>query len=171
MKTVRLDFSGGVNVITDKSVLPDKFASIMDNVDLRSGFPRCVKEPIFYRAVDGSSTKQIFSYRGRWITSDKTRDYATEFINGSERIYFTEDGASPKKQVETVEVPLGTPRPTSQPIVSSANNIVPFIEKLNLLKEEVSHRVVIITLFLQNFPTALRHPVALPVKHLPLEKK
>jgi len=134
MKTVRLDFSGGVNVITDKSVLPDKFASIMDNVDLRSGFPRCVKEPIFYRAVDGSSTKQIFSYRGRWITSDKTRDYAAEFINGSERIYFSEDGAIPKKQVETVEVPLGTPRPTSQPLVSSANNIVPIIDKIELVE-------------------------------------
>lgn len=135
MKTVRLDFSGGVNVITDKSVLPDKFASIMDNVDLRSGFPRCVKEPIFYRAVDGSSTKQIFSYRGRWITSDKARDYAAEFINGSERIYFSEDGASPKKQVETVEVPLGTPRPTSQPLLSSAENIVPVIEKIELIEQ------------------------------------
>lgn len=133
MKTVRLDFSGGVNVITDKSVLPDKFASVIDNVDLRSGFPRCVKEPIFYRAVAESNTKQIFSYRGRWIYSDKPRDYATEFINGSERIYFTEDGAIPKKMVEGVEVPLGTPRPTSQPLVSSANNIVPIIDEIELI--------------------------------------
>jgi len=133
MKTVRLDFSGGVNVITDKSVLPDKFASVIDNVDLRSGFPRCVKEPIFYKAVAESNTKQIFSYRGRWIYSDKPRDYATEFINGSERIYFTEDGAIPKKMVEGVEVPLGTPRPTSQPLVSSANNIVPIIDKIELI--------------------------------------
>lgn len=137
MKQVRVDFSGGVNVIADKSVMEDRYGSVMDNIDLRSGFPRCVKEPIFYRLVYGpysppygsenQNTKKIFSFRGRWIYSDNWRDYCTEFIDQTERIYWTELGEKPVKMIEGTEVPLGTERPTSQLIVSGTASIIPRI--------------------------------------------
>ena len=123
MKQIRLDFSGGLNIIADKSVLPDKFGTVMDNIDLRSGFPRCFKEPLFNRIVSGSTTKKIFNFRGRWIFSDRWRDYVADYINGIERIYWSESINSveysgtedllPQKMIEGTTVPLGTARPAS----------------------------------------------------------
>ena len=146
MKQVRVNFSGGVNVIADKSLMEDHYGSVMDNVDLRSGFPRCVKEPIFYRLVYGpysdpvygstyQDTKKIFSFRGRWIYSDNWRDYSTEFVGQTERIYWSELGQSPIKMVEGTEVVLGTPRPTSQPIVSGTASIIPRIISVEALAD------------------------------------
>ena len=136
-KQIRLDFSGGVNVIADKSVLPDKFGTVMDNIDVRSGFPRCFKEPIFNQIVANTDTTKIFNFRGRWIYSDNWRDYVADFINGIERIYWTEsinsvgydgDGdLAPQKMIEGTEVPLGTSRPETAPIVSSGKSIVPLM--------------------------------------------
>jgi len=138
MKQIRLDFSGGLNIIADKSVLPDKFGTVMDNIDLRSGFPRCFKEPLFNRIVSGSTTKKIFNFRGRWIFSDRWRDYVADYINGIERIYWSESINSveysgtedllPQKMIEGTTVPLGTARPASAPIVSQGKNIVPRME-------------------------------------------
>ena len=142
-KQIRLDFSGGVNVIADKSVLPDKFGTVMDNIDVRSGFPRCFKEPIFNQIVANTDTTKIFNFRGRWIYSDNWRDYVADFINGIERIYWTEsinsvgydgDGdLAPQKMIEGTEVPLGTSRPETEPIVSSGGNIVPTINQITLI--------------------------------------
>ena len=136
-KQIRLDFSGGVNVIADKSVLPDKFGTVMDNIDVRSGFPRCFKEPIFNQIVANTDTTKIFNFRGRWIYSENWRDYVADFINGIERIYWTEsinsvgydgDGdLAPQKMIEGTEVPLGTSRPETAPIVSSGKSIVPLM--------------------------------------------
>lgn len=145
MKQIRLDFSGGVNVITDKSVIPDKFGTVMDNIDLRSSFPRCFKEPIFQQIVSESTTKKIFNYRGRWIYSDNWRDYVADFINGIERIYWSENinelestseyTLAPQKMIEGTQVPLGTPRPTSKLIASSAKSIVPNITAVTLIND------------------------------------
>lgn len=144
MKAVRLDYSGGINVITDKSVLPDRFATVLDNVDMRSGFPRTIREPLFHSIVSNStyqpqlsSTKKIFNYRGRWIYSDYNRDYVAQYINGIERIYwndiidsYTYSGTNnlvPQKMIEGTQVRLGTPKPTSKPIVTAGTTIVPKI--------------------------------------------
>lgn len=139
MKQLRLDFSGGVNVIADKSVLPDKFGTVMDNIDLRSGFPRCFKEPIFNQIVANADTTKIFNFRGRWVYSENWRDYVADYINGIERIYWTEsingvqyNGSSdlkPQKMVEGTTVQLGTDRPTTSLIISSGKNIVPSVDK------------------------------------------
>lgn len=58
-KTLRVDYSGGINVITDKTVIPDKFATALDNVDLRSGFPRAFKEPIYMDSTYTGTTQVI----------------------------------------------------------------------------------------------------------------
>jgi len=144
MKQVRVNFSGGINTIIDKSLIPDTFATVLDNADLRSGFPRCVKEPQFSHLLYGPSseivvgeeyanTKQIFSYRGRWLYSDNHRNYATSYLNGIERIYWSEDGNEPKKMIEGTEVYLGTARPTSQLNVSQSVNIVPTIVNIETI--------------------------------------
>ena len=136
-KQIRLDFSGGVNVIADKSVLPDKFGTVMDNIEVRSGFPRCFKEPIFNHIVADADTTKIFNFRGRWIYSDNWRDYVADYINGIERIYWTEsingveydgDGdLAPQKMIEGTEVPLGTVRPTAAPMISAGKTIIPVV--------------------------------------------
>jgi len=138
-KQIRLDFSGGVNIIADKSVLPDKFGTVMDNINVRSGFPRCFKEPVFNQIVANADTTKIFNFRGRWIYSENWRDYVADFINGIERIYWTEsinsveyygDGdLAPQKMVEGTEVPLGTARPTTPPLISLGKTIVPVLNK------------------------------------------
>lgn len=142
-KTLRVDYSGGINAITDKTLIPDKFATALDNVDLRSGFPRPFKEPIYkdssyYLDTNGNriagnpditnSTNKIFNFRGRWIYSDNWRDYIGEYIDGIERIYWSESGTTPQKMIEGVQVPLGTPRPDAPPIVSVSTAIRPVMQ-------------------------------------------
>ena len=53
MKQVRVNFSGGINTIIDKSLIPDTYATVLDNVDLRSGFPKSLKEPQFSHLLYG----------------------------------------------------------------------------------------------------------------------
>lgn len=151
-KSVRLDFSGGLNSIIDKTVVPDKFGTVLDNINLRSGFLRCVKEPIFDHIVSNpsyqlqlSNTSKIFNYRGRWLYSDNWRDYVADYINGIERIYWTETVNSyydsstnelvPQKLIEGTQVRIGTPRPTSQPVVTIGTNIVPTISAVSLVSD------------------------------------
>ena len=148
-KDVRLDFSGGLNSVIDKTVVPDKFGTVLDNIDLRSGFLRCVREPIFDHVVSNPSyntsranTSKIFNYRGRWIYSDNWRDYVADYINGIERVYWTEtvnafydssdNDLVPQKQIEGTQVRLGTPRPTSQPVITIGTNIIPTISIISL---------------------------------------
>ena len=47
MKEARFDFSGGINVYADKSVLEPRTCTVADNVDLRSGMPRAFDMPSF----------------------------------------------------------------------------------------------------------------------------
>lgn len=113
-KTFRIDYSNGINEIVDKSLVPEKFATVLDNVDIRSSFAEGFKEPIFYKVVSPSTTKKIFKYRGRWIYSDEYRDYVYQFVEDQERVYWTSESTIPKKQVNGSDVvPLGTAKPKS----------------------------------------------------------
>ena len=125
-KTFRIDYSNGINEIIDKSLLPEKFATVLDNVDIRSGFSNGFKEPIFYKVVSPSTTKKIFKYRGKWIYSDEYRDYVYQFIEDQERILFTSDATRPKKIVNDSDiVPLGTNKPKSSvTVVISAGGAI-----------------------------------------------
>lgn len=113
-KTFRIDYSNGINEIVDKSLLPEKFATVLDNVNIRSGFAEGFKEPIFYKVVTPSTTKKIFKYRGKWIYSPEYRDYVYQFVEDQERIFFTSDTSVPKKIVNDSDaIPLGTRKPKS----------------------------------------------------------
>jgi hypothetical protein len=126
MKTFRYDFSGGVNTIADKAVLPDKFTTVADNVDLRSGMPRPFPMPSFLQGAS-NTTNRIFEFRNKWYTSDKYRDYSAEYINAQDVVYYTEDGIAPRKIVSGADVPLGTRRPGTAPIVTPGQALQPTI--------------------------------------------
>lgn len=60
-----------------------------------------------YDHTPPSGTKQVFEYRGKWYYSAIERSYATEYIGGRDRIYFTQYGGNARKIVDGVEVGLG----------------------------------------------------------------
>ena len=124
MKTYRHDFQKGINVVGDKAIIGSGFVSIADNCDLRSGAPRALNAPTYFMSATAGTTK-IYEYRGKWIFSSIWKDYVAEYINGRDRIYYTEDsegesGVSinvPKKSIEGTEVDLGIKAPSSAPMV------------------------------------------------------
>lgn len=123
-KTFRSQMSGGVNIISDKGLDGDGWVSVADNVDLRSGVARSFPWPIRTELAPASSTNCIYERRGKWIFSDNYRDYSAEYVYGKDVIYYTEAGKSPRKMVESYDVPLGTPAPSSGLIVSAAKSTV-----------------------------------------------
>ena len=122
MKSFRFDFTGGVNVVGDKAVLKDQFVTVADNCDLRSGAPRPYRVPQ-YDHTPPANTTQIFSYRGKWYYSSVDRSYATEYIGGRDRVYFTQYGGIAQKIVDGVHVTLGTNPPKTAPIVGTGATI------------------------------------------------
>lgn len=124
MKTFRFAFHNGINVVQDKAILGDGWATVLDNVDLRSGMPRPFKAPVYVTSASNNTTK-IFEYRGKFYTSTEYRDYVPDFIDGIERIYFTEYGGTPQQYIEGTLVDLGTITPTSPPVAAETNQIIP----------------------------------------------
>ena len=122
MKEARFDFSGGINVYADKSVLEPRTCTVADNVDLRSGMPRAFDMPSF---VDNATYNAncLYEYRGKFYTSNARRDYCAEFVNGQDVLYYTQHGTIPRKIVGGIDVRLGTPRPTLAPVVTVGTNI------------------------------------------------
>ena len=122
MKEARFDFSGGINVYADKSVLEPRTCTVADNVDLRSGMPRAFDMPSF---VDNATYNDncLYEYRGKFYTSNARRDYCAEFVDGQDVLYYTQHGTIPRKIVGGIDVRLGTPRPTLAPVVTVGTNI------------------------------------------------
>ena len=127
MRKYRLDFSKGVNSIGDKGIIGPGWASVLDNVDLRSGSPRPLGNITPSLETVTAGTKCIFNRRGLWSYSSSYRDYAYEFLAGRDRVYYTEEGQSPKKVLDGVTVNLGTPSPKLPPIVSPAEYLLPVV--------------------------------------------
>lgn len=123
-KTFRLSFEKGINVVGDKAILPEGFATIIDNADLRSGSLRPFKAPEYQFPVSTTTTRS-WSYRGRWFHSDNWRDYSGEYIGGIERVYITEEGKYPTKSIEGIEVLLGTKRPLTVLVVQKTSDLSP----------------------------------------------
>ncbi len=109
-KTYRISFEKGINVVGDKAIIPEGFATILDNVDLRSGSPRSYKAPEWQFATPSTTTRS-WSFRGRWFHSDNWQDHVGEYIGGIERVYTTEEGKYPTKTIGGVTALLGTARP------------------------------------------------------------
>lgn len=126
MKEARFDFSGGVNTYSDKSVLEPHYVTVADNVDLRSGNARPFNAPSFVKGAE-SSTVSLYEYIGKFYTAAKRREYASEFINFQDVVYYTEHGSVPRKIVGGTDVKLGTARPTIAPTVTVGTTLQPVI--------------------------------------------
>lgn len=124
MKKVRINFEKGINNVGDKAIIEEGYATILDNVDLRSGSPRPFMAPQFLHNAPGG-TKRHFQFRGKWHYAPNWRDYLGEFIGGIERVYWTEEGGTPMKMVEDKVAQLGTPRPLASLGVAQATPAVP----------------------------------------------
>ena len=123
-KTFRSQMSGGINIIADKGLDGDGWVSVADNVDLRSGVARSLPWPVRTELAPSSTTNCIYERRSKWIFSNNYRDYAAEYINGKDVVYYSEAGKNPRKMVENYDVPLGTPAPSSAPIVSPSKSTI-----------------------------------------------
>lgn len=127
MKTIRQDLSKGINAVTDRRLVPEGFAIIADNVDVRSGSARPFRMPEYHLEAPDGTTK-AFSYRGKWYFSELYRRYAAELYGNQERVYFCEEGpghVAPQKYVNDVLAPLGTQVPLNSPQVSNSQSVVP----------------------------------------------
>mgnify|MGYP000913454116 CR=1 FL=1 len=122
MKEARFDFSGGINVYADKSILEPRTCTVADNVDLRSGMPRAFDMPSFVCNATYNANC-LYEYRGKFYTSNARRDYCAEFVNGQDVLYYTQQGTIPRKIVGGIDVRLGTPRPTLAPVVTVGTNL------------------------------------------------
>lgn len=124
MKTIRLDFTKGVNSRTDPMLFGDNgFLLVADNVDARSGIIRPVSAPEFERDLN-ASTARIFEFRGRWHTSTTLREWAAEYVGNHERVYYSDPGESPMKVVNGVTGTLGQARPKAAPTVEKSAKII-----------------------------------------------
>jgi hypothetical protein len=126
MKTVLLDLSKGVNIVTDRKLMSEGFTIVADNVDLRSGTPKPFRYPTFFRDAPSGSTR-IFEFRGKWHASVRWRDYAAELVGNQERVYFTEYGplaSPPQKIIDGVQARLGTQPPTVALAVEGGESLI-----------------------------------------------
>lgn len=118
MKSYRVDSSKGINVVSDKAVLPPGHVTIADGVDVRSGQVRPFLGPLTVESAS-SSVNCLYSYRNKFFTSVEQRSYVAETVNGQDRIYYSKYGGSPQKHIEGTTIPLGFAAPTSAPIASN----------------------------------------------------
>lgn len=137
-KTFRFQFDKGVNVVADKATLEPGYVTVADNVDLRAGLPRPFKAPVKYSNAPGGTTR-IFEYRGKFYTSSTMRDYAAEYVDGRDRVYYCEYGApanaegrvhkegATRKIIDGLDVPLGTRAPNLAPLVSETDALTPVL--------------------------------------------
>jgi hypothetical protein len=124
-KTFRIDYSKGINAVTDRRMTPDGYLVLADNIDLRSGSMRPFTFPEIYSTLTvPAGTKDIFEFRNKWYFSPLYRAYAAEVLPSQERVYFTESGVGhviPQKVVNGVQADLGTPRPSFPPNVTQSS--------------------------------------------------
>ncbi len=123
----RFQFNNGINVVGDKGIIGPGWLTVADNVDLRSGVPRPIPSPRPIPVVVDSDTVCIYKRRGKWYQSSLYRDYAAEYINSRDRIYYTEHGNIPYKEIEGTSAPLGTPKPRVAPLAARASSLCPYI--------------------------------------------
>ena len=123
-KNFRVSFDKGINVVGDKSLLPEGFCTILDNVDLRSGSPRPFKAPEYQFSVTSTTTRS-WEYRGRWFHSDNWQDHVGQYIGSIERVYTTEEGKYPTKTVNGTTVKLGSLVPQTPVAVVKTTALTP----------------------------------------------
>jgi len=124
--TFRVSIAGGIDAVTDLALGDGKHVVYMENLDVRSGkavpFNLPLVNPNVVVPVD---SVQVFAYRTRILFSSARRDYAAEFMDDRERIYWTEYGGNPQKMIDGTVVSLGIVRPSLPPAVGVGMSISP----------------------------------------------
>jgi len=122
----RVNISGGIDAVSDLALGEGKHVVYMENIDVRSGKAVPFSLPLINLNVDvPEGSIQVFAYRTRILFSSARRDYAAEFMDGRERIYWTEYGGNPKKMIDGTVVTLGIQRPSLPPAVSVGASVSP----------------------------------------------
>jgi len=125
-QTFRVSVAGGIDAVTDTAFGDGKHVAYMENLDVRGGKAVPVHLPLVNPAVSvPTGSVQVFSYRSRLIFSSLRRDYAAEYLDSRERIYWTQYGGNPQKMIEGVTVPLGTTPPLVPPGVTTGTYVSP----------------------------------------------
>lgn len=148
MKSYLVDFSGGVNQVVDKSAQETTYASVIDNGYILAGAIQPFRLPAYQTGLSTTTDVSLFEFRGKFYTSSNYRTYTADYLDSVDRIYYTEYGNSPRKIIEGVDVPLGTPAPRVSPTVAAGSGTKPSEVKLtqvsggNYMKDQaVSYRV------------------------------
>lgn len=134
MKSYIVSLAKGINHVSDKAVIEPGFATCLDNIDLRSGSirPFFTATPVIgIRKTDpenhlsdaGNDVRSIYWSRGMFILSNNERDYTSEYVGESDRIFFTEYGSIAQKIVSGVQVPLGLRRPEIRPTATVESSL------------------------------------------------
>ena len=133
MKTYKVDFSRGINVVTEKRLMPEGYIVLADNIDLRSGSMHPFKFPEPYIGISGgipSGTTCIWEFKNNWFFSALYRAYTGEYVNSQTKVYFCESLIAPagtyvtshlipQKVVNGVQAQLGTPVPLVPPTITA----------------------------------------------------
>ena len=129
MKSLQVNFSKGINAVTDRRMVPEGFLTILDNVDLRSGSMRPFNLPEVYSSLSvPAGTTCIYEFLGNWFFSSRYRSYSAEVLPSQQRVYFCEEGAGhaiPQKVVNGIQAQLGTPIPVLSLTVSQSSSETP----------------------------------------------
>lgn len=137
MKTFKVDFSKGINVVTDKRLVPEGYVVLADNVDLRSGSLHPFKFPESYLAIPGgvpANTVCLYEFKGNWFFSTHYRDYTAEYVSAQTRVYFCETNMGgtynptllpPQKVVNGIQAGLGSLVPLIAPTVNATTADTP----------------------------------------------
>ena len=125
-ETFRVSVVGGIDAVTDLAKSDQQHVLYMENLDVRSGTARPMNLPLLNpNIVIPDGTVQIYSYRGRLLLNGKgRRSYAAEFMDGRDRIYWTQYGGNAQKMILGVTVPLGQ-NPPAMPTVTTGEAISP----------------------------------------------
>lgn len=148
---VRVDFLGGVAIVPDKAVSGGgRYVSVADNVDLRSGLPRCISAPsLVGPAARGAS--HMFYFRGKVWQSSNDRHYVAMLNGNTEMVFWSEEGQYPIKSINGISAAIGTIVPRSAPSVDGvAGSLVVSTVSVNaernsgnLSAGEVSYRIAV----------------------------
>ena len=126
-KTQRVFIQNGINAISDLALTDGREVAFVSNMDLRGDKAAPVKGPRLIDEITFGENYpvQIFRYRGRQILSSKRRSYVASYMEGRERIYWTEDRGEPRKMIEGIELPIGVNRPRYAPVVLKGTSVSP----------------------------------------------
>ena len=128
----RVNITGGIDAVGDLALGDGKHVAYMENLDVRGGKAMPFNLPLVNPNVAvPTDAVQVYAYRSRLYFSPKRRDYAAEFIQSRERVYWTEYGGHPMKFIGASQddvgatVPLGTAAPLAPPGVAIGSHVSP----------------------------------------------